>query len=148
MTSTQTELSCAGHQGAPQVPSLHLLFVFLARFKLTNPTNLAARDCLRVPVCSQCRLATLLVKYHATHAALCPSPSSLVGMQCEPGRAMKRQKNKRFKKTGRETAQEGKQQFLRFQLLLTLLPLHVQSGDERGRRRACDLSGLPFYQFT
>jgi len=46
------------------------------------------------------------VKYQATHAALCLSPSSLTGMQHETGRAMKRQKNKRFKKTGRETAQK------------------------------------------
>lgn len=46
---------------------------------------------------------------------------------------MKRQKNKRFKKTGRETALKEKQQFLHFQLLLTLLPLHVQLGEEKDR---------------
>lgn len=83
---------------------------------------------MQAPVCSQGRLATLLVKYHATHAALCLSPSSLVGMQSEPGGAMERQK-KRFKKTGRETAQK-EQQFPHFPpLLLILLPLHVQLGE-------------------
>lgn len=91
-------------------------FVVLAHFKQTNPANLCARYCEQAPVCSQGRLATSLVKYHATHAALCLSPSSLVGMQSEPGGAMERQ-NKRFKKTGRETAQK-EQQFLHFQLLL------------------------------
>lgn len=51
-------------------------------------------------------------------------------MQSEPGGAVERQK-KRFKKTGRETAQKEKQ-FLDFQLLLlTLLPLHVQLGGEQ-----------------
>lgn len=145
LTCTQRELSCARHQGVPWVCSYHLLFVFLVHFKRANPTNLAARYCLRVPVCSQCRLATLLVKYHATHAAWCLSPSSLVGMQHETGRAMKQQKNKRFKKTGKETALKEKQQFLHFQFLLTLLPLHVQVGEEKGIRRACDLSFLPVY---
>lgn len=88
-------------------PGSQLLFTFvpLAHFKLRNPTNLCARYCVQAPVCSQGRLATLLVKYHATHAALCLSPSSLVGMQSEPGGAMERQK-KTFKKTGRETAQK------------------------------------------
>lgn len=109
---------------------LPFTFVLLAHFKLASPTNLCARYCVRAPVCSQGRLATLLLKYHATHAALCLSPSSLVGMQSEPGGAMERQK-KRFKKTGRETAQK-EQQFLDFQLLLlTLLPLHVQLGGEQ-----------------
>lgn len=145
LTCTQTELSRARHQGVPWVCSYHLLFVFLVHFKRANPTNLAARYCLRVPVCSQCRLATLLLKYHATHAAWCLSPSSLVGMQHETGRAMKQQKNKRFKKTGKETALKEKQQFLHFQFLLTLLPLHVQVGEEKGIRRACDLSFLPVY---
>lgn len=132
LASTQTELQLPRTWGcAPGLGvSIYLFCVFLAHFKLTNPTNLAAGYRLRAPGCSQCRLATLLVKYQATHAALCLSPSSLVGMQYETGRAVKRQKNKRFIKTGRETAQKEKQQFLHFQLLLTLLPVHVQLGED------------------
>lgn len=129
LTSTQAGIGQAGHRGVPQVRSYPMFtFVLLAHFKLANATNLCARYCVQAPVCSQGRLATLLVKYHATHAALCLSPSSLVGMQSEPGGAMEWQK-KRFKKTGRETAQKEKQ-FLHFQLLLlTLLPVHVQLGE-------------------
>lgn len=122
---------------------LPFTFVLLAHFKLTNPANLCARYRVQAPVCSQGRLATLLVKYHATHAALCLSPSSLVGMQSEPGGAMERQ-NKRFKKTGRETAQK-EQQFLHFQLLLlTLLSLHVHLGE----REPVICQTYSFYQLT
>lgn len=128
LTSTYTGISHTGHRGVPQVRSYHLLLFFLLISNWQIQPIPVLCYCVQAPVCSQGRLATLLVKYHATHAALCLSPSSLVGMQSEPGGAMERQK-KRFKTTGRETAQ--KEQFLHFQLLLlTLLPLHVQLGGE------------------